>query len=146
MRHCTFMLVLLFCYSYPAVHAADIEIHVVETKYQHGKQEIRVLLPDGYQKDGSYRVLYVLPVERGFKQEFGYGLRVLKHMDAHNLYNIIIVQMGFEKEPWFGDHATDSKVRQASYVKEFVVPYIEDRYATLGTPDGRLLFGFSKSG
>ena len=69
-----------------------------------------------------------------------------EQMNAHNEYNLIIVQMGFEKEPWFGDHATDPKVRQASYVKDFVVPFIEENYAALGSPEGRLLFGFSKSG
>lgn len=146
MRHCTIIMVLLLCYSCLAVHAVDIKTHVVEAEYQNGKQEIRVLLPDGYKKDGSYRVLYVLPVEKGFEQRFGYGLGVLKQMNVHNQYSIIIVQMGFEKEPWFGDHATDSKVRQASYVKEFVVPFIEKEYSTLGTLEGRLLFGFSKSG
>jgi len=146
MRHYTIILVLLFFDSYPALHAAHIETHVVETEYQNGKQEIRVLLPDGYRKDGSYQVLYVLPVEKGFEQRAGYGLGVLEQMDSHNQHNIIIVQMGFEKEPWFGDHATNSKVRQASYVKDFVVPFIEKEYSTPGTPEGRLLFGFSKSG
>ena len=123
-----------------------VKIHAVETEYQNGKQEIRILLPDKYSKESYYRVLYVLPVEKGFNQRYGYGLGVLKQMNAHNKYDIIIVQMGFEKEPWFGDHATDTKTRQASYLKEFVVPFIEKHYSTLGTAEGRLLFGFSKSG
>ena len=84
----------------------NVKIHVVETEYQKGKQEIRVLLPDDYREDGCYRVLYVLPVEKGFDQEYGYGLGVLEQMNAHNEYDLIVVQMGFEKEPWYGDHAT----------------------------------------
>jgi len=123
-----------------------VTIYTVETEYQNGRQEIRVLLPDSYNEHKSYRVLYVLPVEKGFDRRYGYGLGVLERMDAHNRYDIIIVQMGFEKEPWFGDHATDPRTRQAGYLKEFVVPFIEDHYPTLGTPEGRLLFGFSKSG
>lgn len=126
--------------------AAQVTKHTVETEYQTGEQEIRVLLPDDYSEAGAYRVLYVLPVETGFNDNFGYGLGLLKGLDAHNQYDLIIVQMGFEKEPWFGDHATDPKVRQASYVKDFVVPFIENKYSTLGTPEGRLLLGFSKSG
>jgi predicted alpha/beta superfamily hydrolase len=125
---------------------AQVEKHAVETAYQNGKQEIRVLLPDDYNKSNSYRVLYVLPVEKGFNTRFGYGLGILKEMNAHNQFNLIIVQMGFEIEPWFGDHATDPKIRQASYVTDFVVPFIEKEYATLGTREGRLLLGFSKSG
>jgi hypothetical protein len=135
----------LFCLG-STVLAAQVKTHEVETEYQKGKQEIRVLLPDDYRKTSAYRVLYVLPVERGFRSRFGFGLGVLKELNAHNRYDLIIVQMGFEKEPWFGDHATDPEVRQASYMKEFVVPFIEKNYSTVGTPEGRLLFGFSKSG
>lgn len=128
------------------VTIAGIEVYTAETEYQNGKQEIRVLLPDNYKKDRLYKVLYVLPVEPAFEQKYGYGLGLLQEMNAQNLYDIIIVQMGFEKEPWFGDHAVDPKTRQASYLKEYVVPFIEARYSTLGKPEGRLLFGFSKSG
>jgi len=123
-----------------------VKIHTVETEYQNDKQEIRVLLPDKYSKERCYRVLYVLPVEKGFDKIYGYGLGVLEQMNAHNTYDIIVVQMGFEKEPWFGDHANNTKTRQASYLKEFVVPFIEKYYSTMGTPEGRLLIGFSKSG
>lgn len=125
---------------------AGIESHTVESAYQNGKQEIRVLLPDNYSTSRLYRVLYVLPVEADFQQRFGYGLGVLQEMNAHNLYDLIIVQMGFEKEPWFGDHANDRRTRQASYLKEFVVPFIEARYSTIRKPEGRLLLGFSKGG
>ena len=128
------------------VAAAGIEVHPAATEYQNGEQEIRVLLPDTYSNGKKYRVLYVLPVEAGFQQQFGYGLGVLQEINAHNVCDIIIVQMGFEKEPWFGDHATDPKTRQAGYLKEHVVPFVEGRYSTLGSPEGRLLFGFSKSG
>ncbi len=144
MKHALVILIGLGCFS--CLHAGEIETHVMESEYQLGKQEIHVLLPDNYEKTHAYRVLYVLPVEKGFDSRFGYGLGVLKELNAHNTYNLIIVQMGFEKEPWFGDHATDPNVRQASYVKAFVVPFIEKSYATLGTPEGRLLLGFSKSG
>jgi len=74
-----------------------IRIHTVETEYQNSKQEIHVLLPDRYRKGKHYRVLYVLPVEKGFDQSYGYGLGVLKQMDAHNNHDLIIVQMGFRK-------------------------------------------------
>jgi hypothetical protein len=121
-------------------------IHTFETEYQNGKQEIHVLLPDDYRSSKKYRVLYVLPVEEGFHRKYGYGLGVLKQMNAHNKHDMIIVQMGFEKEPWYGDHASDPRTRQASYLKEFVVPFVEKHYSTMGTPEGRLLFGFSKSG
>ena len=125
---------------------SEVHVHSVESEYQNGMQEICVLLPGDYSDDRKYRVLYVLPVEAGFEKVYGYGLGVLEEMDAQNKYGIIIVQMGFEKIPWFGDHAGDPKIRQASYVKEFVVPFIEKRYSAVNDPAGRMLLGFSKSG
>jgi enterochelin esterase-like enzyme len=127
---------------------AEIETHRVASEFQNGRHEIRVLLPDDYRKDTAHRVLYVLPVEARGGRKFGDGLGVLKQMNAHNRHQLIIVQMEIEKEPWFGDHATDPKIRQASYVKAFVVPFIEKRYVPPNEhrPANRLLFGFSKSG
>jgi S-formylglutathione hydrolase FrmB len=130
----------------PVTVRDDIRIHTVETPYQNGRQEIRVLLPDSCREDKPYRVLYVLPVEKDFEQRYGYGLGVFQEMKAQDKYDLIMVQIGFEKEPWYGDHAADPPTRQASYVKEFVVPFIERHYSTKGKPEGRLLLGFSKSG
>ncbi|MHC4206457.1 MAG: alpha/beta hydrolase-fold protein, partial [Planctomycetota bacterium] len=129
-----------------AITKNGVKIHTVETQYQNGEQEIHVLLPDDYKEGKLYHVLYLLPVEKGFNQRYGYGLGVLKEMNAHNKYDIIIVQMGFEKEPWYGDHASNPRIRQASYLKEFIIPFIEKHYSAKDAPEGRLLMGFSKSG
>ncbi len=118
----------------------------VESEYQNGKREIRVLPPDDYSPAKKYRVLYVLPVEPGFESRYGYGLGLLEKMDVHNRRDLILVQPGFEKTPWYGDHDTDPKTRQESHLLRFVVPYVEERYSVLNGPEGRLLFGFSKSG
>jgi hypothetical protein len=66
-------------------------------------------------------------------------------MNAHNTPDLIIVAMSFQAEPWFGDHATDPKIRQSSYVKEYLVPFIERSYSVAPLPKSRLLIGFSKS-
>jgi hypothetical protein len=123
-----------------------VQTHIVETEYQNGPHEIRVLRPDDYLASKRYRILYVLPVEPEFGCEFGCPLDILQEMNAHNRYDIIIVQMGFEKEPWYGDNVSDPKIRQASYLKDYIVPFVEKKYSTPGTLEERLLMGFSKSG
>ena len=137
---------LLSCATSAICAHAEIMTYSAESEYQNGKQEIRVLAPDTYDPQHKYRVVYVLPVETGFNSRFGYGLGVLQQMDAHNVHDVILVQMGFEKEPWLGNHAQHPKIRQASYLKDFVVPFIEKKYSTVAGPEGRLLLGFSKSG
>lgn len=129
-----------------ATAAPRVDTHEVESEYQNGKQVIRVILPDDYSTIRKYRTLYVLPVAKGFGKADDAAMDVVLRNDLQNRHSLIVVQMGFEREPWFGDHATDKTVRQASYVKDFLVPYIETHYSTTGTAEGRLLLGFSKSG
>jgi enterochelin esterase-like enzyme len=125
---------------------SQIRKHTVKSQYQEDPQEIHVLVPDDYDAAKKYRVLYVLPVEPGFQKRYGYGIGTFEIMDVHNKYDLVVVQPGFAGSPWLGDHATDPKMRQASHFKQFVVPYIEKHYSTPGSAEGRLLFGFSKSG
>ena len=85
---------------------------MLESEYQDGKLEVRVLLPDSYSTDKAYRVVYVLPV--AVKKNWAAGFEQLKKMNAHNTYDLIVVGMQFAKEPWYGDHASDKRMRQAS--------------------------------
>ena len=145
MRIATAFLAVIFYSSFAVLHADEVEAVMLASEYQNGEQEIRVLLPDNYNGAKQYPVVYVLPPQGGLKG-YAKGFEVLKKMDAHNKYEFIVVTMSFEKEPWYGDHFENEKLRQASYVKEFLIPYIENKYSTFGTLEGRLLLGFSKSG
>ena len=143
-----FLAVVIWLCGGISLFADKVETYEVESPYQSGKQRIQVLLPDDYPSGKPYRVLYVLPVGKSVTNQTAIsgGLKLFQQMNAHNEYHLIMVDPGFEKTPWFGDHATDATTRQAGYMKEFVVPFIESHYSTCGGPEGRLLFGFSKSG
>lgn len=121
-------------------------VHEVESEYQAGKTQIRVLLPDNLEKDRRYPVVYVLPVEPQNKHRFGDGLAEFKKINAHNKYKIICVTPTFSDWPWYCDHPTDPTIRQESYFIKVVVPMIERTYSTISNRQGRLLLGFSKSG
>ncbi|HRJ72152.1 MAG TPA: alpha/beta hydrolase-fold protein [Terrimicrobiaceae bacterium] len=126
-----------------AVAAADeLKIHSVESPYQPGSQEIRVLLPDNDDPSRKFPVVYVLAVGQGR----GSALRIFREADLHNRYGVILAESSFADTPWYGDHPSDPLIRQESYVRDFLVPFVEKNYSTLQSPDGRLLFGFSKSG
>jgi len=118
----------------------------VTSQFQHGPNDVEVLLPEKFDLGRKYRVLYVLPVEPGIGGRYGDGLQEIRKIDAHNRHGLICVAPAFDAVPWFMDHATDAKMRHESYMLRVVVPMIESRYPTLGTADGRLLLGFSKSG
>lgn len=118
----------------------------VESRFMSGANAIEVLLPDDYEENKRYHVLYVLPVEAGIGGRYGDGLMEVKKANAHNKYQVICVAIAFDTIPWYGAHATDQKIRHEDYIKNVAVPLIENRYRTSGTAEGRLLLGFSKSG
>ena len=119
---------------------SEVIVHTLKSEYQRGEGRILVQLPDDYTPQQHYRVLYVLPTSTSPE------LAALLRLQPQNRYQLIVVQMVFEEEPWYGDHATDPAMRQASYIRNAVVPLIEKTYSTVSGAEGRLLLGFSKSG
>lgn len=118
----------------------------VTSNSQDARTKIRILLPDDYNPAKAYRVVYVLPVEAGEGSSYGDGLRVVRDAGLADSKDVIFVSPTFSDLPWYCDHATDLQVRQATYFRYVVAPYIEQMYLTPGLPEGRLLLGFSKSG
>jgi enterochelin esterase-like enzyme len=121
-------------------------VHEVESPYQSGKTQIRVLLPDNLKEVQRYPVIYVLPVEAKNESRYGDGLVEIKKLDVHDKLQAIFVAPTFAQLPWYADNPTDPKVRQESYFVEVVVPAVEKHYPAIGEAKGRLLLGFSKSG
>ncbi|MCA9072199.1 MAG: hypothetical protein KDA84_24905 [Planctomycetaceae bacterium] len=123
-----------------------ITTHKVQSPYQSGETEIRVLLPDSLKAGKKYPVIYVLPVEGGRGNRYGDGLLEVKKHDLHNKHQTIFVAPTFSELPWYADHPTKPKVRQESYLINVVVPLVEKLHPVSPKPEDRLLLGFSKSG
>jgi hypothetical protein len=123
-----------------------ILVHSVESDYQAGTTEIRVLLPDRLEEGTQYRAVYVLPVEPGREHRYGDGLLEVRRHDLHNRFRAIFVAPTFAHLPWYADHPANPEIRQETHFLKVVVPFIETRYPVQAGPDGRHLLGFSKSG
>jgi S-formylglutathione hydrolase FrmB len=121
-------------------------VHEVQSPYQAGKTQIRVLLPDKLKEGKRYPVIYVLPVEAGTDNRYGDGLLEVKKLDLHNKFQAIFVAPTFSHLPWYADHPTKARIRQETYFLKVVLPFIEKTYPVQIGPSGRLLLGFSKSG
>jgi LmbE family N-acetylglucosaminyl deacetylase len=123
-----------------------ILVHTVESPYQAGETEIRVLPPDKPTKGTRYRVVYVLPVEARNESRYGDGLLEVRRHGLHNELQAIFVAPTFSHLPWYADHPSDRLIRQESYFLKVVIPFVESHYPARAEPGGRLLLGFSKSG
>jgi len=121
-------------------------VHTVESPYQAGHTEIKILLPERLEQGRRYLVVYFLPVEKRSESRYGSGLLEVKRHDLHKKYPAIFVAPTFSHWPWYADHPTDPLIRQETYFLKVVVPFIERRYPVQDKASGRLLLGFSKSG
>lgn len=121
-------------------------VHTVESDLQDAATKIKVLLPERLVKDRRYLVVYLLPVEAGEQNRYGDGLVEVKKHDLHNKHDVICVYPTFARLPWYADHPTNERIRQETYFREVVIPFVEKTYPVLAKPEGRLLLGFSKSG
>jgi hypothetical protein len=125
--------------SYPAV------THQLSSRHQGGDIQVKVLLPSsGVTMDAP--VLYILPVHAGSAGTYGDGLAAARKAGVADRYGIVCVQPEFLLVPWYGDHATDPQVRQESFMRDELIPFIDCTYSTRAQPDARWLIGFSKSG
>ncbi|WP_406694430.1 alpha/beta hydrolase-fold protein [Singulisphaera sp. Ch08] len=121
-------------------------IHSVESPYQAGSTEIRVLLPDAREKDALAPVIYLLPVEARNEHRYGDALAEVQRLELHNQLGVIFISPTFSELPWYADHPTKRQIRQESHFIKVVVPFVEATYPAQRSRDGRLLLGFSKSG
>jgi hypothetical protein len=126
--------------------ASGFKVFQVDSVYLGKTSTVQVLLPDKLEPGQTCRTLYVLPVNGGIGGEFGDPLAEVRKADIHNRYKLICVTMSFDTVPWYGNHATDPKIRHELYLKKVVVPLVEGRFPTTGQGADRLLVGFSKSG
>jgi len=118
-------------------------VHTVESPYQAGETDIRVLLPSQFKEGERYPVVYVLPVEPGRGSRYGDGLLEVQKYNLHDKYRAIFVAPSFSDWPWYADHPTKSEIRQESHFLKVVIPFVEKAYPAV---EDRLLLGFSKSG
>lgn len=121
-------------------------VYAVESRFLRGSNAVEVLLPDDWDPNRAYRVLYVLPVHPGVGGRWGDGLQLIRALGSHNRHALVCVSPAFDSWPYYGAHATDPGIRHEDYILRVLVPLIERSYTTTGTAEGRLLLGFSKSG
>jgi S-formylglutathione hydrolase FrmB len=84
----------------------------------------------------------VLPVEGGLESTWGNGLDQLRLLNAHNVYNAILISPQFDKDPWYCDHPTDLGMRHETFMCTDLRAWIQATY----TPAKHHIIGFSKSG
>jgi hypothetical protein len=128
------------------VKSPRIQSYQVDSPFQANSTGIRILLPDDFDTAKTYNVLYVLPVVANNERKYGGGLMEIMKHDFHNLHQLICVAPEFTSKPWYADHSDHTGRRDESHLLKTVLPFIDEKFPTRKTKEGRLLIGFSKSG
>lgn len=100
----------------------------------------------GISEDCMLNLIFILPVEKQKEQyTYGVGIEEAKRLIDLDLIenNVIFIQPEFCKVPWYGNHPTNCKVGQISYLND-VINNIKERYNHYNQKT--YLLGFSKSG
>ncbi|HIG28122.1 MAG TPA: hypothetical protein EYQ50_10100 [Verrucomicrobiales bacterium] len=126
--------------------SSSIRSYQIESSFQRRCTTVRILLPDKFDAEKPYRVLYILPVVANDARKYGDGLLEVMKYNYHNVHQLICVAPEFTSKPWYADHSTDMGRQDESHLLKRILPFVDNKYPTLKTKEGRLLLGFSKSG
>jgi hypothetical protein len=64
--------------------------------------------------------------------DFVAGLLVLAVIDAHNKYNLTIVEPSFGIEPWYADNPRDSTRRYETFMTKDLLPWVTQNLVRTG--------------
>ena len=102
-----------------------------------------VILPDNYEQQQSFPVLYLL---HGYSGNHLYWIQIHPRLpELATQYGMIIVCPD-GKNSWYWDSPVDSAMRYETYVAKELVAYIDSHYKTIPDKKGRAVTGLSMGG
>jgi S-formylglutathione hydrolase FrmB len=131
-----------------AVCCLNMQAKQVDTIFVHSPSmdvpvENVIILPEDYEREASFPVLYLL---------HGYGGNAKSWIQIHpglpelaSRYGIIIVCPD-GKNSWYWDSPVDPKMRYETYITKELIPYIDGHYSTIADKTGRAVTGLSMGG
>lgn len=132
--------VLLFSVS---VFAQQVDtISVFSNKMQTEIKNV-IILPENYNKEKQYPVLYLLHGYSGNHASW-IQLKPSLSQEATRLEMIIVCPDG--KNSWYWDSPINPKSQYETYVSSELVNYIDNNYSTIKSREGRAIAGLSMGG
>jgi hypothetical protein len=126
--------------------ANGVESYNMSSNYNgYGPHVLRVLRPNTPAPNTAHNFLFALPVEAEGGNNFGNAMETLRVLNAHNAYNVTIIEPSFPLPPWYADNPLDPNYRFESFMIMELQPWVKANLATTGQEKYWLL-GFSKSG
>lgn len=104
-----------------------------------------IIFPESYKKkDKKFPVVYLLHGYSGNYASWAKDFRELKNQVDE--YNFIVVGVDGNYSSWYFDSPVDPNFRYETYVINELVPYIDQKYKTIGNRENRAISGLSMGG
>ncbi|MCO6497938.1 MAG: esterase family protein [Chitinophagaceae bacterium] len=142
MRRLLFSLtVTLFCFS---SNAARVDTVLTFSPSMQKDIKAVVVLPDAYETDKEYPVIYLL---HGYSGNYSnYIKSTPKIKDYADNYSIIFVCPDGNYGSWYFDSPVDSSWKYETYIATELIQWIDDHYSTIKDRKGRAITGLSMGG
>lgn len=137
------MLMAIFIFSNNAI-AADIDTLVVMSKVMNKKITNLAIIPDDYDEQKEFPVLYML---HGAGGDYSSWLFISPDLTKYaDEYGFIIILPDGGKTSWYFDSPIDSNMQYETYVASELVGVVDKKYKTIPKNEARAITGLSMGG
>ena len=138
------LLLLLTGFMANIAVAATVDTVITTSSAMHKQLKAVIILPDGYDRNGKYPVVYLL---HGFSGNYSDWTKNVPHIKAlSDLYKFIIVCPDGGFASWYVDSPEKKDFQYDTYVSKELVAFVDSGYATIKDRAGRAITGLSMGG
>lgn len=137
--------ILFFSLLFPCViWAADVDTISIHAIKMDKSIKTVIVTPEGYAKDKSYPVIYLLHGYSGNYSNWVEKVPAIK--DLADTYQLIFVCPDGGYSGWYLDSPVEPDSQYESFIVKDVVHYVDENYATIAKREGRAITGLSMGG
>ena len=139
--HYTLFLVLLFF----SAQAAQVDTIQVFSASMNKNIKTCVIVPDNYKKSKKkFPVVYLL---HGYSGNYGTWVKSFKEvLQQVDRYGFIAIGVDGNYSSWYFDSPIDPTFKYETYIIGELVPFIDKKYKTIASREGRAISGLSMGG
>ena len=139
--HYTLFLVLLF-FSAQAAQVDTIQVFIAS---MNKNIKTCVIVPDNYKKSKKkFPVVYLL---HGYSGNYGTWVKSFKEVSQQvDRYGFIAIGVDGNYSSWYFDSPIDPTFKYETYIIDELVPFIDKKYKTIASREGRAISGLSMGG
>lgn len=139
--HYTLFLVLLFF----SAQAAQVDTIQVFSASMNKNIKTCVIVPDNYKKSKKkFPVVYLL---HGYSGNYATWVKSFKEVSQQvDRYGFIAIGVDGNYSSWYFDSPIDPTFKYETYIIDELVPFIDKKYKTIASREGRAISGLSMGG